>query len=60
MEITLTTPALLFLAISLLMISTRQGFFPANLARSLHALNPSAPEAVVLEQIKNFRKRILR
>src|SRR6478672_8610675 len=30
----------------------------ANLARSWHAINPDAPEPAVLEQIKNFRKRI--
>jgi hypothetical protein len=60
MEITITTPALLFPAISLLMISYTTRFLHlANLARSLHALNPSAPEPVVLEQIKNVRKRIL-
>jgi len=41
MEITITTPALLFLAISLLMISYTTRFLHlANLARSLHAINP--------------------
>jgi hypothetical protein len=60
MEITITTPALLFPAISLLMISYTTRFLHlANLARSLHAINPGAPEPTVLEQIKNIRKRIL-
>ena len=31
----------------------------AHLARSLHAINPGAPEPTVLEQIENIRKRIL-
>ena len=52
MELAITTPALLFPAISLLMISYTTRFLHlANLARSLHAINPSAPEPVVLEQI---------
>jgi hypothetical protein len=60
MEFTITTPALLFPAISLLMISYTTRFLHlAHLARSLHAINPAAPELTVLEQIKNIRKRIL-
>src|SRR6266566_2310688 len=60
MEITITTPALLFPAISLLMISYTTRFLHlAHLARSLHAINPGTPEPTVLEQIKNIRKRIL-
>jgi hypothetical protein len=60
MEITITTPAFLFPAISLLMISYTTRFLHlANLARSLHAMSPGAPEPTVLEQIKNIRKRIL-
>jgi hypothetical protein len=60
MEITITTPAFLFPAISLLMISYTTRFLHlANLARSLHALKPGAPEPTVLDQIKNIRKRIL-
>jgi hypothetical protein len=60
MEITITTPALLFPAISLLMISYTTRFLHlAHLAWSLHAINPGAPEPTVLEQIKNIRKRIL-
>ena len=56
----ITTPALLFPAISLLMISYATRFLHlANLARSLHALKPGAPEPTVLDQIKNIRKRIL-
>ena len=47
-------------AISLLMISYTTRFLHlAHLARSLHAINPGAPEPTVLEQIENIRKRIL-
>jgi hypothetical protein len=59
-EITINTPALLFPAISLLMISYTTRFLHlANLARSLHTLQPAEPEPAVLEQIKNLHKRIL-
>jgi hypothetical protein len=58
-EITINTPALLFPAISLLMISYTTRFLHlANLARGLHALNPAEPEPAVLKQIRNLRKRI--
>jgi hypothetical protein len=58
MELAITTPALLFPAISLLMISYTTRFLHlANLARSLHALKAVPPEPTVLEQ--NIGKRIL-
>jgi hypothetical protein len=60
MELAITTPALLFPAISLLMISYTTRFLHlANLARSLHALKAVPPEPTVLEQIRNIGKRIL-
>ena len=60
MELAITTPALLFPAISLLMISYMTRFLHlANLARSLHAPKAGAPESTVLQQIKNIGKRIL-
>jgi hypothetical protein len=31
----------------------------ANLARSLHVLKPGVPEATILKQIQNLRRRIL-
>jgi hypothetical protein len=58
-EITINTPALLFPATSLLMISYTTRFLHlANLVRSLHALRPGVPELAVLKQIRNLRKRI--
>ena len=60
MEITINTPALLFPAISLLMISYTTRFLHlANLIRSLHGSTPGAPEQVVLRQIQNLRRRLL-
>jgi uncharacterized protein DUF2721 len=60
MEITINTPALLFPATSLLMISYTTRFLHlANLIRNLHALEPGEPETRVLKQIQNLRRRIL-
>ena len=60
MELAITTPALLFPAILIIDDFLHDRFLHlANLARSLHALKPGAPEPTVLEQIKNIRKRIL-
>jgi hypothetical protein len=60
MEITINTPALLFPAISLLMISYTTRFLHlANLIRNLHALKASGPEQLVLKQIQNLRRRLL-
>ena len=60
MEITINTPALLFPAISLLMISYTTRFLHlANLIRHLHGLKASGPEQLVLKQIHNLRRRLL-
>ena len=60
MEITINTPALLFPAISLLMISYTTRFLHlANLIRNLHALKAGDPEQFVLKQIHNLRRRLL-
>ena len=60
MEITINTPALLFPAISLLMISYTTRFLHlANLIRHLHASKASGPEQLVLKQIHNLRRRLL-
>jgi len=58
MELAITTPALLFPAILLLMISYTTRFLHlANSARSLRAPKAGAPESTVLQQIKNIGKR---
>jgi uncharacterized protein DUF2721 len=57
-EITINTPALLFPATSLLMISYTTRFLHlANLIRNLHA--PGVRESPILKQIENLRTRIL-
>jgi hypothetical protein len=60
MEITLTTPALLFPAISLLLLAYTNRFLTlANLIRDLHARYTANPEEIILAQIKNLRYRIV-
>lgn len=60
MEITLTTPALLFPAISLLLLAYTNRFLTlANLIRDLHARYKANPEEIILAQIKNLRYRII-
>ena len=57
MELAITTPALLFPAISLLMISYKTRFLHlANLARSLHAPKAGVPESTVLQQINQCHR----
>lgn len=59
MELTLTTPALLFPAISLLLLAYTNRFLTlANLIRELHARYKSNPEEIILAQIKNLRYRV--
>jgi lysylphosphatidylglycerol synthetase-like protein (DUF2156 family) len=59
MEITINTPALLFPATSLLMISYTTRFLHiANLIRNLHPLEPGEPKEIVFRQIANLRRRI--
>jgi hypothetical protein len=60
MEITINTPALLFPAISLLMISYTTRFLHlANLIRHLQPFKPGGTEEFVSKQIHNLRKRLL-
>ena len=59
MEINLTTPALLFPAISLLLLAYTNRFLTlANLIRELHANYKINPEEIILAQIKNLRYRV--
>lgn len=60
MEITLTTPALLFPAISLLLLAYTNRFMAlANLIRSLKTRYASTHSHLVYSQIENLRKRLL-
>ena len=59
MEINLTTPALLFPAISLLLLAFTNRFLAlANLVRQLHASYKSDPDERLFGQIANIRYRI--
>lgn len=59
-EITINTPALLFPAISLLMISYTTRFLHlANLIRNLHETKPAGTDELVSRQIHNLRTRLL-
>ena len=60
MELTLTTPALLFPAISLLLLAYTNRFLTlANLIRELHRNYKINPEDVLLAQISNLRYRVV-
>jgi len=59
MDIDVTTPALLFPAISLLLLAYTNRFLTlAQLIRSLHQSYKENPNSVLLGQIKNMRKRV--
>lgn len=59
MVITLTTPALLFPAISLLLLAYTNRFLAiANLIRGLHHQYQENPDVIIYGQIKNLRKRV--
>ncbi|GAB3172732.1 DUF2721 domain-containing protein [Telluribacter humicola] len=59
MELTLSTPALLFSTVSLLMIAFTNRFLAiANLIRDLHKQFQQNPEKVVVDQIKNLHTRL--
>ncbi|MCK9562759.1 MAG: DUF2721 domain-containing protein [Bacteroidales bacterium] len=59
MELTLTTPALLFSAISLIMLAYTNRFLSyASLVRSLHDKYVQTKSPVILWQIKNLRTRL--
>ncbi len=59
MEISITTPALLFPAISLLLLAFTNRFLVlAQLVRSLHKDNKANPETVTALQINNLKVRL--
>ena len=60
MELDLTTPALLFPAISLLLLAYTNRFLTlANLIRGLHSRYKEKPDRTILGQIKNLRLRVI-
>jgi hypothetical protein len=60
MEIDLTTPALLFPAISLLLLAYTNRFLSlAALIRSLHARYQASPDELTKTQIRDLRRRVL-
>ncbi len=59
MEINFTTPALLFPAISLLMLAYTNRFLAlASIVRSLYASHQVSPSVIYVKQIRNMRRRI--
>ena len=59
MELNLTTPALLFPAISLLLLAYTNRFLHlASLIRSLHGNYKKAPDPLIIAQIGNLRFRL--
>ena len=60
MDITLTTPALLFPAISLLLVAYTNRFNTiGGRIRSLHALYKENPDRIIAGQIETLRKRVI-
>jgi hypothetical protein len=60
MELNLTTPALLFPAISLLLLAYTNRFLTlANLIRELHARYKNSPDEILMGQIANLRYRVM-
>jgi hypothetical protein len=60
MELTLSTPALLFPAISLLLLAYTNRFLTlANLIRELHRSYKSNPEDIIIAQLSNLRFRVM-
>lgn len=59
-EITLTTPAIVFPALSVLMLAYTNRFIAiSKRVRVLHAEHRSNPNQVLLDQIKSLRKRLI-
>jgi hypothetical protein len=59
MELTLTTPALLFPAISLLLLAYTNRFLTlANLIRELHRSYKNNPDEIIIMQLSNLRYRV--
>lgn len=60
MQISLTTPALLFPAISLLLLAYTNRFLAiAALIRNLHSQYNQAPDTKIKAQIANLKKRVI-
>ena len=60
MELTLTTPALLFPAISLLLLAYTNRFLTlANLIRELHRSYKVTPDPLITAQLSNLRYRVI-
>jgi hypothetical protein len=60
MDINLTTPALLFPTISLLMLAYTNRFLTlANLIRDLHAKYQASHDPIIIAQIDNLRYRVI-
>lgn len=58
-QLTLTTPALLFSAISLILLAYTNRFLAyASVVRSLHEKFKQSPNLILLGQINNMRKRL--
>ncbi|TVQ86088.1 MAG: DUF2721 domain-containing protein [Bacteroidetes bacterium] len=58
-QLTLTTPALLFSAISLILLAYTNRFLTlAQLVRSLHAQYKENPTHILFGQLENLRKRV--
>lgn len=59
-QLTLTTPALLFSAISLLLLAYTNRFLAyANVVRTLHSRMKENPDNLIIGQIQNLRKRLV-
>lgn len=59
LEITLTTPALLFPAISLLLVAYTNRFNAiSSRIRALHSSYKNSPNEILANQIQNLRKRV--
>lgn len=59
-QLTLTTPALLFSAISLLLLAYTNRFLAyATVVRNLHARFKENPDNLIMGQIQNLRKRLV-
>ncbi|SFC74845.1 Protein of unknown function [Flexibacter flexilis DSM 6793] len=60
MQLTLNTPALLFPAISLLLLAYTNRFMTlAGLIRTLHERYKESPDPMTLKQIKNLKLRVI-
>ena len=59
-QLTLTTPALLFSAISLLLLAYTNRFLAyASVVRNLHERYKEDPDGIIVGQIQNLRKRLV-